>query len=65
MQQAQAMLPESGAVGESTAKICLETKRAAYKAQHSTEQTTNRAPAFINLNKYQQWMASESNHLFF
>lgn len=46
-------------------KVRLEPRRGVYMAQHSTEQTAKWAPALINLNKYQQWIASESNRLFF
>jgi len=34
-------------------------------AWHCAKQAARKGPALLSLNKYQQWMASESNHLFF
>lgn len=34
-------------------------------AWHSAVQAARKGPTLLNLNKSQQWMASESNHLFF
>lgn len=46
-------------------KVCLETRRGVYTAQYSTKKTAKGAQALLNLNKYQQWITSERNLLFF
>lgn len=45
--------------------VRLESRRGAYMVWHSAVQAAWRGPTRVNLNTYQQWMASESNHLFF